>query len=279
MDKIKIIFLGTPEMAVPSLKALVADDRFDIQMVVTQPDKPVGRKGELTPPPVKEVAEEAGITVMQPDDVNQDDVLEAASAIEPDFIIVIAYGQILSDRWLDLAKQEILNIHYSLLPKYRGAAPIQASILKGDTATGISIAGLRKKLDSGPVYLAEEVKIDEKTASELYEECSCRGAELMIEVILDFENFMPIDQDDSDATYCRQIKRADGEVDFEKMDSTEIMRRFRAFSGWPGVFTYWDGKRLKLTEMEDGKIKKLQLEGKKEMTIDEFKRGYPGFEL
>lgn len=273
---IKIVFLGTPYFAVPTLKALAEDEQISVQLVITQRDKPVGRKGEITPPPVKVAAEELGIAVVQPDDVNQNDILKMVSEVEPDFIVVVAYGQILRSRWLDLAKKEILNVHASLLPRWRGASPIQSAILAGDEKTGVSIMGIRKKMDTGPVYAQEEISIEKKHAGELFEELASVGADLLLKVLAGFENFTPKKQDDSAATYCKKITRKSGEVSLE---NPEIMRKYRAYWGWPGIFTYLDGKRLKITEMEAGEIKKVQLEGKREMEIEEFKRGNPGFEL
>lgn len=301
-EKIKVVFLGTPDFAVPTLRTLCDDSRIDVQLVVTQPDKEVGRKRELTPPPVKVLAEGYGITIVQPDDVNQADVIETVSKIKPDFVVVVAYGQILGPDWLSVAKEEILNIHASLLPKYRGASPIQSAILSGDEVTGISIMGIRKKMDSGPVYLQEEVEIGEKHAWDLFGELAEKGAQLLAEVILEFDRFMPVEQEEKEATFCKKIDREGGEVSFEDMTAEEIVKRWRAYYGWPGIYTYWDGKRLKLTDIElcdcedeigiptrccdyvsvsakEGAIliHKLQLEGKQEMDTLVFLKGRGDF--
>jgi len=301
--KTKVVFLGTPEFAVPVLQELIDDPAIEVELVITQPDRPVGRGGAVTPPPVKILAEKAGLTIMQPDNVNGDDIVEMIEGAEPDYIVVVAYGQILGRKILKLAKKEILNVHASLLPKYRGASPIQYANLSGDKKTGVSIMGVRRKMDAGPVYLEEKVSIDDKNFVQLSEELTGVGAEALIKVVNG--SFKAKEQDESKATYCKKVSRKDGEVSFAEMDAEEIVRRWRAFYGWPGIYTYWDGKRLKLLEVEvsdvevDGsvgmvrfigekiyvlthgktiEIKRLQLEGKKEMSAGEFMRGYEKFD-
>ena len=301
MNKIKIVFLGTPEFAIPSLKLLLEHPSIEVSFVVTQPDKPVGRNAVMTPPPIKMIAQQSNVTIIQPDNVNSDNVVDMVKAVDPDFIIVVAYGQILKDKWLSLAKKEILNLHASLLPKYRGASPIQSAILDGCEKTGVSVMGVRQKMDNGPVYAVREVIIGDKNAISLSEELARVGAELIIDAIINFGAFkQPMVQKDSDATYCKKIDRASGEISFANMDSDEIIRRYRAFYRWPGIFTRISGKRLILHEISKcslsdfgkaGEVKfdnnkiyiqskngvleisRLQLEGKKEMDAKSFIAG------
>ncbi|MFH1298371.1 MAG: methionyl-tRNA formyltransferase, partial [Patescibacteria group bacterium] len=215
MKKTKVIFLGTPDFAASTLRVLHENPGIDVELVIMQPDKPVGRKGEMTPPPIKSLAEKYGLTVMQPDSINQDDIIDMVRRAEPDFIVVVAYGQILGSEWLNLAEKEILNVHASLLPRWRGASPIQSSVLAGDDVTGVSIMGVRKKMDTGPVYLQKEVSIENKNSYELFDELSEMGADALLEVVLGFEKFSPMKQDNGQATYCKKITRKSGEVSLD----------------------------------------------------------------
>ncbi len=297
--------MGTPQFAVPVLQALCDDGNVVVDMVITQPDKPANRGKIMTPPPVKVVAEELGLAIVQPDNVNGDDVVRMISDVDPDFIVVVAYGQILDKEVLSLAKTEILNVHASLLPKCRGASPIQSAILSGDEKTGVSVMGVRRKMDAGPVYLTAKTVIGDKDFLGLSEELSELGARSLLKVIKDFNSFVPKDQDHNSATYCKKVTRKDGLVSFQGMDSAEILRRYKAFYGWPGIFTKLGGKRLILSEIahsdieccsEPGcvcevksriyvtskdnssiELKRVKLEGKKEMNISDFIRGHQDF--
>lgn len=300
MNKIKIIFLGTSEFAIPSLEAFLQNPRIEISFVITQPDKPVGRKALLTPPPVKVLVEKLNLPIIQPDNVNGDDVIETVKKAEPDFIIVVAYGQILKEPWFSLAKKEILNLHGSLLPKYRGASPIQSAILDGGKKTGVSVMAVCKKLDSGHVYARKEISIDDKNSVSLGKELAEIGARVLVDVVMSFDSYKPVLQNENEATYCKKIDRVNGRIFFSEMDCEEILRRHRAFYGWPGVFVYIAGKRLILHKIvgcgikdfgEPGmvrfeknkiymqskkgvvEVKHLQLEGKKEMSAKTFIAG------
>jgi len=298
---VKIVFLGTPQFSVPALESLVKNT--NVALVITQPDRPVGRGYEVLPTPIKISAEKNGIPIMQPDNVNSIDILETVKDIEPDFIVVVAYGQILKKPWLSIAKKEILNLHASLLPKYRGASPIQSAILEGDEETGVSIMGVRSKMDTGPVYLERKIHVGDKNCHELSSELAEIGAEALRETILHFSSYKPLEQIEKNATYCKKITRDDGRVIFKDMDSVEIYRMYKAFSGWPSVYAHVDGKRLIFTEIkmadvdfkalpgevvnENGKVYirakdgfievvKVKPEGKREMSISDFLRGIKG---
>ncbi len=300
----KIVFMGTPQFAVPVLKALVDDPEIDVQLVITQPDRPVGRKAQLTPPPVKDLAQERGLPIMQPDNVNGDDVKEMLTSANPDFIIVVAYGQLLSQEIIDCAKKEILNVHASLLPRYRGASPIQSAILSGDPETGVSIMGVRRKMDAGPVYLVKKTATDEKNFIELSKELADLGAEALVETVHGFDELSPAEQDHDSATHCKKVSRGNGEINFDEESAEDVILKYRAFYGWPGVFTSYDGKRLILSELTLGDasntddpgtvfeaegvihvasksgsiiLKRVKIEGKKEMSISDFTRGYSDF--
>jgi methionyl-tRNA formyltransferase len=305
MNKTKIIFLGTPEFSVPSLRMFLEDSSVEVSSVITQPDKPVGRKAVLVSSPVKILAENSNITIIQPGNINGDDVIDMVRNVEPDFIVVVAYGQLLTDKWFSLAKKEILNLHASLLPKYRGASPIQSAILDGCEKTGVSVMAVRKKMDSGPVYAKKEVSINGKNLVELSGELSITGAKLLHNVVSDFDSYKAVAQNEKDVSYCKKIDKEDGKISFVGMDCDEILRRYRAFYGWPGVFCRIDGKRLILSEIdgctmkdfgnagdikiENNKIhiqtkkgvvevRRLQLEGKKDMDSKSFLAGYPSIE-
>lgn len=305
MNKIHVVFMGTPEFAVPVLQGLCEDPRIEVDMVVTQPDRPANRGKILTPPPVKVLAEKLSLTIVQPDNVNGDDVIRMIASVAPDFIIVVAYGQILGAEILALAKKEVLNLHASLLPKYRGASPIQAAILAGEKKTGVSIMGVRKKMDSGPVYRSFSTPADDKNFIELSEELTEIGTKTLLTVIKEFSKLVPSEQDHSKATYCKKVDKTDGLISFSEMDSNEILRRFKAFYGWPGVFAEWHGKRILLSgisisdvqcdnqsgavcRVDDNvyvmaknsssiELKSVKLEGKKGLPISEFLRGHRDF--
>lgn len=281
-SKIKIIFFGTPEIAVKSLQALHEHDSFEVVAVVTQEDKPVGRKQVMTPPEVKVYAEEQGLSVYQPRKLNEDDELyEELNALNPDYNVVVAYGQIMSQKWLDMPSKRSVNLHVSLLPKYRGAAPMQEAILRGDTMTGVTIQDMQFKMDTGDILGMSEIAIGpDDTFYDLYETGGEVGAELLVEILQrDFVGeITPIAQDESQASYCSKITKQDGYVDLAFDSAEEIYNKYRAYKMWPGVWTMKDGKRLKLTElaMQDGELHifRVHPEGKKEMDYPDFLRGH-----
>ncbi len=239
----KIIFMGTPDYASRILEALISQKDIDVVAVYTQPDKPVGRKKTLTPPPVKIVAESAGIAVSQPVRLRDDAVVRELQQIDCDFIVVAAYGQILPKAVLDHAP--CINLHASILPQYRGASPIQQSLLNGDKETGVTAMLMEEGLDTGPILKIERIAIgDDEMVESLFERLTKLAAKMTPSVLREFKSLTPIAQDDSAATYCKKITKAQGLVQFN--DARTLYNKYRAFTPWPGVYLE---SRLKLTQM------------------------------
>lgn len=230
-----ILFAGTPAFAVPSLKALADNPSFMIDLVITQPDKPVGRKGIVTPPPVKVAAEKLGIPVWQPADINKEE-MPTPNPLRPtpDFLVVVAYGQLLKEPLLALPKIAPVNVHASLLPRWRGASPIQHAILAGDSETGVAVQRMVKALDEGPILAQEKTRIGAReTFTELHDRLAKTGAHLLVQTLL--SDAKPKPQTESGVTLCKKLTRASGAVDPSLMTAIEIDRRVRAFHPWPGV--------------------------------------------
>lgn len=242
-----VLFLGTPRFAVPILEALAK--HHSVIAVITQPDKPVGRKGALTEPPVKKCALELGLQVLQP--TASAEIAKAIAKLPPfDFLITAAYGKILPESVLKLAKKDCLNVHCSLLPKYRGATPMQAALLHGDKETGVTIFRMVKELDQGPIFAQRSVTIPgDMMYPWLEKECSKLGAELLLEVLQRYDKLTPIPQNDRLATHCEKIKKEDGLVRFTDEAAEQIWNKYRAFDPWPGIFTHSNGKLLKLIDI------------------------------
>ncbi len=268
-SKIKIIFFGTPEVSKKVLERLF-NSSYEISLVVTNKDAPVGRKQILTPSPVKDFALNKNIKVIDPDKITPDDLQNYGA----DIAIVVAYGKIIPQSVIDLFPLGMLNIHYSLLPKYRGASPVEHAILNGDEKTGVTIQKLIFKLDAGPIVSVKELQIDNKiTTPELKDKLTEIGSDLLIETLPKYIDgvIVPKEQDESLATHCGKIKKTDGEI---KDSDSEISKwlKYRAFFGWPGIF-YFDenNKRVKITlatfENQKFIIKKIIPEGKKEITV------------
>lgn len=246
---LSIIFCGTPDFAVPSLRALASDPAFRVTLVVTQPDKPVGRKKEVTPPPVKAAAEELGIPVMQPANVNDElpAYLQLHPDLQPDFLVVVAYGAILSQAVLDLPHVAPVNVHGSILPRWRGASPVEHAILAGDTEAGVTVQMMVQELDAGPILSTAALPIGAReTAVELREKLCILGADLLAATLKD--PLHPVAQPLEGITFCRKLTKDDGIVDREKMTAEEIDRRVRALNPWPGVVCDVQGTPLKLLE-------------------------------
>lgn len=236
MSSHSVIFCGTPAFAVPSLAALTEDPGFAISLVITQPDKPVGRSYTLTPPPVKLYAEQHHLRVFQPENINEElpAYLTQHPDLLPDFLVVVAYGSILKQHILDLPRIAPINVHASLLPRWRGASPIEHSILAGDSETGVSIQIMAAKLDAGPVLAFARTPIDARdTAVDLRNRLSALGASLLRETLL--RPLSPIPQPEVGITICRKLSREDGHVSLSTHTAEEIDRRIRAFQPWPGV--------------------------------------------
>ena len=240
----KIVFMGTPDYADRILKRLLDEKEMDVAAVFTQPDRPVGRKKVLMPPLVKVTALEAGIEVHQPESLKAESVAETIRSYDPDFIVVAAYGQLLPKVILDIAP--CINLHASLLPKYRGASPIQEALLHGDKVTGVTAMRMEEGLDSGPVLAWRVREIWPMTRkNELFETLADDAADLTPRVLRDFHRIAPLPQCDAEASYCKKIKKSDGLVTFE-MAAEEIYNRFRAYEGWPGIFLQSGLKLLEL---------------------------------
>jgi len=243
--KYKIVYMGTPNYAKEILETLIKADDMDVLLILTQPDRPVGRKKVLTAPPVKALALEHNIKVLQPNRLSDEGMFEAIEVEKPDFIIVAAFGQILPRSILDIAP--CINLHASLLPQYRGASPVQQSLLNGDERSGVTSMLMEEGLDTGDMLEKVEFVIPkELRLHALMQQLTNDACELTLSTIRNFENITPQKQDDMEATLCKKIKKSDGEVDFE--DAESIYNKYRAFEGWPGIFsengTKFDGLSL-----------------------------------
>ncbi len=244
---IKIIFMGTPDYAEKILKRMITDEMIEVVAVFTQPDKPVGRKKVFTPPPVKVLAEENGIDVYQPSRLRDEESIKEVLDIECDYIVVAAYGQILPKEILEHAP--CINLHASILPKYRGASPIQQALLNGDKETGVTAMLMDEGLDTGDIIKISTCKIDpDETAPQLFEKLTFLAADLTIDVLKNFQNYTPVSQDATQATHCKKITKQDGLVEFD--DAQKIYNKYRAFTPWPGIYLE-SGLKLKEMNLKD----------------------------
>ncbi len=308
---LKIVFCGTPEFAVPTLEALLAA-HHQIALVVSQPDRPTGRDQQLTAPAVKQAALAAGLPVTQPERIRSNAEFRAQlESIAPDAIVVVAYGRIIPLWMLALPRLGCINLHASLLPKYRGAAPIQWAIAMGDAYTGNTTMLLEEGLDTGPILLQQTVEIGPgQTAADLFPLLASAGAPMVVETLAGLANgtIHPQPQSHESATFAPLLDREDGRIDYAARTAHEIYNRWRGFQPWPGAFTTLNGKKLIVHQMaiargsyaeglgfaEPGwvvvenhrllaacaentwlEFLEVQIEGKKRMTTDEFLRGNP----
>lgn len=240
----KIVYMGTPEYAEIILDGLINDGSFEISLVVTQPDRPMGRKMELTPPEVKLLALEHNINILQPQSLRDDGVYDAIISCKPDFIVVAAFGQLLPRSILDIAP--CINLHASLLPLYRGASPVQQCLLNGDKFTGVTAMLMEEGLDSGPVLGYRYFEIPQNMrVDELMEQLSIDASKITIDVLKGFDYILPLSQTKAISTHCKKIKKEDGLVDFD--NANIIYNKFRAFYGWPGIYLY---NKMKLLDIE-----------------------------
>lgn len=299
----KLVVMGTPEFAVPTLKCLF-NAGHEIGYVVTQPDRK-GNRNKLLPPSMKVAANNLGIKVLQPEKLSDDFECKAKLIeYEPDFIVVVAFGQILKKDILSLPKYGCFNVHGSILPKLRGAAPMQEAILNGFENTGVTIMKMDEGLDTGDMVAVSEVKIGRKNFLDIHDELAKLGGELMAETLpkIVSGDVIYTKQKDSEATYAGKISKKDGKIDFYQ-DSIEIDRKIRAFNPWPGAFCLWGEKNLKIWAAEPKKdlkannipgrisnisvdgieiecgnnfllVKEVQLQGKKRMSSEAFLRGH-----
>ena len=249
----KIIFMGTPEIAVPSLKALV-ENGFDIPLVITQPDKPKGRGQAVQYPPVKEYALTAGLEVYQPEKIkNNTEVMEKLKSISPDFFAVAAYGKILPQEVLDIPKIAPVNVHFSLLPKYRGPAPVNWAIMNGEEETGVNTMLMDAGMDTGDILLTAKTPILKKNAGELADELAVTGAELLIKTLNEFESITPIKQDNNKATKAPMMNKEMGLINWSQ-DASQIERMIRAFTPWPASYSMLDNKKIKIFKSDVAEI-------------------------
>lgn len=303
----KIIFMGTPDFSVPVLKRII-DEGYEVIAVVTQPDRPVGRKKVLTPPPVKVEAEKQGIPVYQPEKIRDETELAKILALQPDLVVTAAFGQILPNELLEAPKYGCINVHASLLPELRGGAPIHYSILQGKEKTGITIMYMAEKLDAGDILTQAEVTIEEEdNVGTMHDKLSQVGADLLADTLpkLLKRELKPIKQDELKATFASNIKRSDEKIDWTRTGE-EIYNHVRALNPWPVSYTLLEGKVLKLWQtkkvigfkqaepgtiidvQEDGfvvatgnetsiLIIELQPSGKKKMPAKDYLRGAGSF--
>lgn len=295
----RIIFAGTPDFAAESLKALL-NSEHEICAVYTQPDRPAGRGRKLTPSPVKQLAMEHAIPVEQPLSFKTQDSLQTLAAYQPDLMVVVAYGLLLPQSVLDTPRLACINVHASLLPRWRGAAPIQRAILAGDTETGVGIMKMEAGLDTGPVLLEARCPINESdTAQDLHDRLAALGAETLLQSLDDIETRLKQakPQDDSQSTYARKLDKQEARIDWQQ-PAQQILRQIHAFNPWPVAQTQWQGETMRIwlatlgdrtrngqpgeiiavgkqgldVQTGDGvlRIKELQMPGKRAMSVQDF---------
>ena len=243
---VRTVFMGSPEFSIPALHGLA--QRFQVVGVVTQPDRPAGRGRVLTPPPVKLLAQELNLPVIQPRRLREPQAMEQLHEWAPDLIVVAAFGQILRPEVLDLPRYGCVNVHASLLPRWRGAAPVQAAILAGDAETGITIMRMDSGVDTGPLLSQRALPILlEDTAGSLGERLSRLGGDLLLETLPRYLSgeIQPQPQEEAGATYAAMLKKEDGRLDFSQ-PAEQLERHVRAFNPWPGAFMEWQGQPLKI---------------------------------
>lgn len=294
----RILYMGTPDFAVAPLTALLKAEH-EVCAVITQPDKPTGRGYKMTPPPVKVAALEAGIPVYQPETLKNGAIADLLEELSPELIVVAAYGKILPEYVLNFPKFGCINVHASLLPKYRGAAPINRCIMDGETETGITIMYMEKGLDTGDMLSKCATPItDEDNAESLHDRLAAMGAELLVRTLAQLPNITPVKQDDAAHTYAPMLTKADCRIDFTK-SAREVFNHIRGLSPFPGAFTLLEGKVLKVYAAAlvagngvagtviggDGltvacgegavRLTAIKPEGKKSMTDSQYLNGHP----
>ena len=306
MSRIRVLFLGTPDFAVPALETLLSDEHFEVVGVVSQPDRPVGRKQEILPTPVKAVALRAGIPVFQPERVSTAEAIQELRALRPETAVVVAFGQILSNEFLNVFPLKAVNLHASLLPRWRGAAPIQRALVAGDAESGVTLQVIVPQLDAGPVIGARRLGLHaEMDGAELYESLKRLGPALLQVEFMDYlrGNLSPQEQDESRVTIAKKIKKHEGALDWS-LSAREVHQLYRGLKTWPGVWCSRNGQSLKLhtigLERTDGHLgapgqvvdlksegivvacgtgsillKEVQPESKKSMSAPSYLQGHP----
>lgn len=300
----KVVFMGTPDFAVGALEEIIKAGH-EVAAVVTQPDKPKGRGKEMQISPVKACALEHGLPVFQPVKIKTPEAVEQLRTYEADIFVVAAFGQILSKEILDMPQYGCVNIHASLLPKYRGAAPIQWAVIDGEEETGVTIQQMNEGIDTGDILSQAVVRLDKKeTGASLFDKLADCGAQLIVETLVEIEKgtLTPVKQDDSKSTHAKMLSKDMGRLDFSQ-EAVVLERKIRGLNSWPSAYTYFKGKTLKIwdadvieenTAVECGSvcdvnkdsftiatgkgslcIKEVQLEGKKRMKVSAFLLGYP----
>jgi methionyl-tRNA formyltransferase len=239
----RLVFMGTPQAAVPTLRRCL-EDGHEVVAVWTQPDRPAGRCNKLAVPPVKEFALRAGLTIHQPAKIRNEEALRLFASHGADAAVVVAYGRILPAGFLSAPRLGCINVHFSLLPRYRGAAPVNWAIVRGETETGVTTMRIVEELDAGAILLQRATAIgEEETAPELMERLSATGAELLSETLKRFDEIEPREQEEEKATFAPVLKREDGLIDWA-LDAAQIERRVRGFQPWPSAHTTFNSQRL-----------------------------------
>lgn len=299
----KVLFMGTPEFGVPTLKALIDSKDFDVDLVITQPDRPSGRKMKLTPSPIKSFAQENGIRVLSPEKVSTPEIIELIKEKNFDVAVVLAFGQLLKQNLLDVLPNKFINIHASLLPRWRGAAPIQRAIMEGDKETGVSLQIMELSLDTGPVIFEEKIEIGENENSlELANRLSEISANTVTKALLGYlkKEVTPKPQEESLSTYAKKIDKSEGLIKWSQLSAQEIHNNVRGLKWGPGAFTFLEEKRVKVfnthvsdfNDLQPGHIKiedefilvgckkgslgisNLQPQNSKPLKISDFVNGY-----
>lgn len=282
MNKLNFAFFGTPNIAKDTLEIL-KNNGYIPSIIITSPDKPVGRGLHLTPSPVSLWAEKNNIYCLKPEKITEEFVNDLSNnsprgSTNVDLYVVVAYGKILPETLINIPKLGTINIHYSLLPKYRGASPLESTLLNGDERTGVSIQQMAFKLDSGPIIALKEIPIDiNGTKDDLRNKLTKIGGDLLCEIIPKIinKNIIPKIQDESMATFCKKIKKEDGKID-PSGNAKDNWNKYRAYFGWPGVYFFKNDKRIKITkaryENDSFVIERVIPEGKKEISYEDFLR-------
>jgi methionyl-tRNA formyltransferase len=307
MSRIRVVFLGTPDFAVAPLESMAKDEHFEIVQVITQPDKPRGRNMQVSGSPVKQAAEKLNLPVVTTESVNKPEFIDFLKKLHADIAVVIAFGQIVSEEFLSMFPFKAVNVHGSLLPRWRGAAPIQRAIQYGDPETGVALQIMVQQLDAGPVLGVRKTPITpEDTSSTMYEKLKKLSCELLHIELMDYirGNLTGEKQDESKVVIAKKIKKEEGRIDWGKV-CVDVANQIKAFDVWPGSWCFWNDKQLKIVKAQPVvrnnmanetpgeilsvdkdfftvvcgggtlKVLELQLEGKARMKAGDFLRGYP----